>query len=56
MLIIADENTLYYYVDRQYVGTVENTPQEGQVGIAVVNFEGLNTSCSYSNLWLWEWD
>ncbi len=56
LLIIADENTLYFYVDRQYVGTVENTPQDGQVGIAVVNFEGLNTSCSYSNLWLWEWD
>ena len=56
LLIIADDNTLYFYVDRQYVGTVDDPPREGQVGIAVVNFEALNTSCSYSNLWLWEWD
>jgi len=56
LLIIADSNTLYYYIDRQFVGTLENAPQEGQIGIAVVNFEGMTTSCSYSNLWLWEWD
>lgn len=56
LLIIANGNTLYYYVDRRFVGTLENAPQEGQVGIAVVNFEGITTTCSYSNLWLWEWN
>ncbi|MBE2267049.1 MAG: PPC domain-containing protein [Anaerolinea sp.] len=55
LLIIADEGTLHYYVDREYMGSLENAPQDGQIGIAVVNFEGMTTLCSYSNLWLWEW-
>jgi hypothetical protein len=56
LLIIADGDTLHYYVDRQFVGSMDNPPQNGQIGTAVVNFEGVNTSCGYSNLWLWEWD
>jgi len=56
LLIIADDRTLYYYVDRRYVGSLENIPQDGEIGIAVVNFEGMTTSCTYSNLWLWEWE
>lgn len=56
LLVISDENTVYFYVDGSYVGTLENPAQEGQVGAAVVNFEGITTTCRYSNLWLWEWD
>jgi hypothetical protein len=47
---------VYYYVDGQYVGSVENPTQEGQVGAAVTNFEGITTTCRFTNLWLWEWD
>lgn len=56
LLVIADENTVYFYVDGNYAGTFENEPQEGQVGAAVVNFEGIDNACVYSDLWLWEWD
>jgi hypothetical protein len=56
LLIIADETTVYYYVDGQYVGFYENPPQEGQVGTAVVNFEGIDNACRFTDLWLWEWD
>jgi hypothetical protein len=55
LLIIADENTLYYYIDRQFVGSLENAAQAGEIGIAVVNFEGNSTSCQYTNFWLWQW-
>jgi hypothetical protein len=55
ILIVASGDTVYYYLDRRLVGSVENSAQEGEVGIAVVNFEGNSTSCSYSNLWLWRW-
>jgi hypothetical protein len=34
---------------------MDNTAQEGEVGIAVVNFEPNTTSCHYTNLWLWNW-
>jgi hypothetical protein len=55
LLVIADENALYYYIDRQFVGSLENTMQAGEVGIAVVNFEGNSTACHYTNFWLWQW-
>jgi hypothetical protein len=56
MLIIANENRLYYYLDGQLVGTLEEPAQDGEIGIAVVNFEGNTTACTYTNFWLWNWD
>lgn len=56
LLVIANGDALHYYVDRQYVGTMNNPAVEGEIGIAVVNFEGITTTCSYTNLWLWEWN
>lgn len=55
LLLIATEGEVYYYVDRQLVGSVENPPIDGEVGIAAVNFELNSTTCTYSNLWLWKW-
>lgn len=56
LLVIADDNTVYYYVDRQLVGRLENPPQDGEIGIAVVNFEPNSTACQYTNFWVWEWE
>ena len=56
LLVIADEETVYYYVDRKLVGSQPNTPENGEVGIAVVNFEPNSTACTFSNFWLWQWD
>lgn len=55
LLVIANANTLYYYIDRQFVGSLDNAAQAGEIGIAVVNFENNSTSCQYSNFWLWQW-
>lgn len=56
LLVIASGPTLYFYVDGMSAGQLETTLTEGQVGAAVVNFEGLETTCSFSNLWLWRWE
>lgn len=56
MLIIASESTLYYYLDGQLVGSLEEPAQDGEIGIAVVNFEPNTTACTYNNLWLWNWN
>lgn len=56
MLLIANEATLYYYLDGQLVGTLEEPAQDGEVGIAVVNFESNTTACTYTNFWLWNWE
>lgn len=56
LLVIADMNTLYYYVDGQFVGTIDDPHRAGEVGTAVVNFEGGPNTCRFTNLWVWEWD
>lgn len=55
LLMIADTNTLYFYIDGRLAGTLDNPPQSGEVGTAVVNYESINTSCHFTNLWLWRW-
>lgn len=55
LLVIADDNTLHYYVDGRYVGTMETTLTEGGIGNAVVNFEPVYTSCSFVNTWVYRW-
>ncbi len=55
LLLIAAESKVYYYIDRQLVGSVDNPPVDGEVGIAAVNFEPNSTTCTYTNLWLWKW-
>ena len=55
LLVVANDNTIYFYIDRQLVGSTDNPAQEGEVGIAVVNFEPNTTACHYTNLWLWNW-
>jgi hypothetical protein len=56
LLVIARGNNLYYYVDGQYKGILENTAVDGAVGDAVVNFEPISTSCSFTDTWLWRWN
>jgi hypothetical protein len=56
LLVIAADSILYFYVDGQSAGQLEIPLTEGEVGTAVVNFEGNDTTCQFSNLWLWRWE
>jgi hypothetical protein len=56
LLVIARDDILYYYVDGQYKGTLENNPVEGTVGDAVVNYDPISTSCTFNETWVWHWD
>lgn len=55
LLLVVSGNTLYFYVDGQFVGTQQDTAVEGELGAAVVNFEPNTTTCRYENLWVWAW-
>ncbi|PJF24975.1 MAG: hypothetical protein CUN53_15115, partial [Phototrophicales bacterium] len=55
MLVIADRETVYYYLDGYLVGTVANPPRMGEIGAAVVNFDSTVTTCRFADLWLWRW-
>ncbi len=56
LLVIANEDALYYYIDGRYVGTLEDAAVEGAIGNAVVNFDPVATSCQFANTWVWRWE
>jgi hypothetical protein len=56
LLVIANGDTVHYYVDGSYVGTLDNDVAEGAVGNAVVNFDPIHTSCQFDDTWVWRWE
>ncbi len=54
--LIVYDNIIHYYIDKQHVGTMSNVPVEGEIRTAVVNFDGIDTTCIIDNLWLWSLD
>jgi hypothetical protein len=56
LLVIANGNTVHYYIDGYYTGTLENTVMEGEIGNAVVNFDPVHTSCQFDDTWVWRWE
>ena len=56
LTLILLDTALYFYVNGQFVGDVDIRPQAGGVGNALLNFEAINTTCQFSNTWLWSLD
>jgi hypothetical protein len=56
LLVIANDDILYYYIDGLHVGSLELPSLEGSIGNAVVNFDTIDTTCQFNNTWLWRWD
>lgn len=55
LLVIVQEQRQLYYLDGFLVGTLATEAIEGSVGNAVVNFEPIRTSCSFTDSWVWNW-
>ncbi len=53
LLIVSDEG-ITYYVDEVYAGSLPSQPRIGGLGIAVVNYESVDTTCYFADLWLYE--
>ncbi|MFZ4813980.1 MAG: hypothetical protein ACOYL5_05550 [Phototrophicaceae bacterium] len=56
LLLIANGNTVRYYMDGRYVGELLSAGVAGSIGNAIINFEPNATNCRYENTWLWRWD
>ena len=56
LMVIASGSSVFFYVDGRSAGQIDIPLGEGEVGAAVVNFEGIDTTCAFSNLWLWRWE
>ena len=52
LLVIASDEVIHYYVDERYVGSLESVPRLGGVGIAAVNYDEVETTCVFDDLWL----
>jgi hypothetical protein len=55
LLVVARDNQIYYYIDGFYRGTLSNSAVDGNIGGAVVNFDPVDTSCTFTDIWLWRW-
>jgi hypothetical protein len=55
LVVVARGSDILIYVDGRLRGNLTVPDIEGGIGNAVVNFEPVNTSCQFSNTWLWTW-
>ncbi len=52
LLVVVGDETIHYYLDERYVGSLDSIPRIGGVGIAAVNYDEVRTACLFSDLWL----
>lgn len=52
LLAIVTDEVIHYYLDEQIVGSLESIPRIGNVGIASVNYDAVETGCQFDDLWL----
>ncbi len=55
LLMIANEERVDFFLDGLWVGALPHTPVEGGISNAVTNYDRLNTSCRFRDVWLWTW-
>jgi hypothetical protein len=56
MLVIASGKTITLYMNDRYAGTISTDLVSGGIAEAVVNFNAVNTVCTFDNLWVWQWE
>jgi len=54
LIVVVLEDILYLYIDDSLVGTMPYRAMSGEIGTAVVNFDGGDTTCTIEDLWLWD--
>ncbi len=52
LLVIVGDETIHYFLDERYVGSLDSIPRIGGVGIAAVNYDEVRTGCLFNDLWL----
>ena len=52
LLAIVSDEVIHYFLDERYVGSLDSQPRIGGVGIAAVNYEAVDSSCAFTDLWI----
>ncbi|MEQ8673443.1 MAG: hypothetical protein RLP44_27085 [Aggregatilineales bacterium] len=53
MIVAVNAGTLHYYVNGNYAGAMPLEPLMGQVGNVLINFEPAESTCAFTDTWLW---
>lgn len=56
LLVVRFNGNVDFYVNRQHIGRMPMSAGFGEVGVAVVNYENMDTSCQFSDTWVWRLD
>ena len=56
LLVIATDEELHFFLDEVYAGSMTSQPRTGSIGIAVVNYESVETTCRFTDLWVQDFD
>jgi hypothetical protein len=53
LVVVRLGESVHYYVNRQYVGTQTIAESVGEVAVAVVNYDTIDTTCRFRDTWVW---
>lgn len=56
VVIIVVDGKLDYYINNRHVGSMDYDPIAGTISEAIVNFDAIDTDCTFDNIWLWSLD
>jgi ABC-type phosphate/phosphonate transport system substrate-binding protein len=54
LLVIRIGEQASLYINHRYVGQTMLTEGPGEIGVAVVNYETIDTTCRFTNTWVWQ--
>lgn len=54
LIVLSDQ--IHYFINNRHIGKMPYSPTSGEIKTAVVNFDGVDTMCTFNDLWLWSLD
>lgn len=53
LIVVRRGDTVHYYINQRHVGTLSLPAATGEIGVAVVNYETIDTTCRFNDTWVW---
>lgn len=56
LLVVLNDALLHYFINGFHVGTLEIDSVDGEIGNVLLNFDPIETTCQFDDIWLWSWE
>ncbi|GAB5492027.1 MAG: hypothetical protein Phog2KO_22420 [Phototrophicaceae bacterium] len=56
VILIVNDEQIHYFINGELAISTTVGMRDASIAEAVINFEAVNTSCQFDNLWVWQWD